>query len=184
MFKHFLSLLAVGVLLVPSVGEAQTLVGYDALGRLSCVLYPSAPPKLVTYTYDPAGNRTAKTITAPSGSPTCGSQTAGTPPTVPVTLTATNPLSTVASAGNTSWTMGQLGSASDGSTPALISASTSGGAGSCGSTSVTATTLTFTAPTVAGSGITMVCNIDYVFGHSSGYQQAGRIVVSVQGAAS
>lgn len=153
---------------------AQTIVGYDALGRVSCIRVPASPtPKYTAYTYDAAGNRTAKAVTASAAA--CTSQTAGAVPTQPVTLTATNPSSSVASASTTNYLMTTLGSASDAATLTLVSASAIGiGGASCGSATSTGTNLTFVAPTGPKT-----CYVDYVFSHPNGQREAGRIKVTV-----
>ena len=159
------------------IAQAQTVVGYDALGRVKCVKQPSG--KHTVYSYDAAGNRTQKTVD--SSPAACASQSAGSPPSMPVILTATNPASTVASQSSTNYSMASLGAASDSATLALESAFSSGGAGSCGSASVTATTLTFVAPLVTPSSNTLVCYVNYVYEHPNGQHDAGRITVTIQG---
>lgn len=59
--------IAVGALIAAFSGLGQTALAqntysytYDALGRISTVTYPNGA--VVTYTYDAAGNRTARSV--------------------------------------------------------------------------------------------------------------------------
>lgn len=168
--------LAIIAVLIPAAAVAQMTVGYDALGRLSCVRQPGG--KLTLYTYDLAGNRTRVKTEAGTS---CASQTVGAPPSLPVDITATNPTASMDSAVTTTWAVTALGSASDSATLTLTSAVTSGGAGSCGTASVTASQLSFTAPTVSPVGTNRVCYIDYVLHHPSGLQEGGRVTATING---
>lgn len=169
-----LALAAIAMALGAPPAVAQTIVGYDALGRVSCIRVSASPNPLYTaYTYDAAGNRTAKTVTGSSAS--CASQNAGAAPTQPVTLTAASPNASVASSSSTNYLMTALGSASDSAILTLVSASASGiGGVACGAATTTATTLTFVAPTGPKT-----CYVDYVFSHPNGQREAGRIKVTV-----
>jgi YD repeat-containing protein len=169
-------LLVTLVMLTPVVATAQMTSGYDALGRLSCVRYPGG--KLALYSYDPAGNRTAVNI-APGTS--CASQAVGPPPTLPVTMAASNPSLSIDSEATATWTTPALGSASDSAALTLVSAVTSGGAGSCGTASTTATQLSFIAPTVTPVGTVRTCYVDYVLSHPTGQSETGRITATING---
>jgi len=47
----------------PGASANPTTYTYDTLGRVATVTYPNGT--VITYTYDPAGNRTAVVTTAP-----------------------------------------------------------------------------------------------------------------------
>lgn len=164
-------------LLAASQAHAQSAMGYDALGRLKCVKYPSG--KVATYNYDAAGNRTS-VVVASSG--TCGSDAGGTSaPTPPATITITSldPSNTIASAASTNIAVALLGTASDSSTLTVVSASTGGSSGTCGTSSFTASTLSYTAPTLATGSANLSCWTDYALQHSNGQQQTGRASFTV-----
>jgi YD repeat-containing protein len=61
-----ITLLLAGVVVACSTVTASaspTAYTYDTLGRVSTVTYPNGT--VITYSYDPAGNRTAVVTTAP-----------------------------------------------------------------------------------------------------------------------
>lgn len=175
-------LLAIFILCTAApMAQAQSTMGYDALGRLSCVYYPSSTPMIVRYSYDAAGNRTSKTTAAAAGQ-TCTSQQVGPPPTQPVQLTALNPSATVPSEETEDWGIALLGEASDNATLSLMSATTSGGAGACGTASTTSSLLSYEAPPLTPASATLTCYIDYVFSHPNTQQKSGRVTLTIQGA--
>lgn len=55
------------VVLFPATVDASGSYTYDGVGRLTTALYDNGT--CVAYSYDATGNRTAQTITAPSGAP-------------------------------------------------------------------------------------------------------------------
>jgi hypothetical protein len=181
MLRGLLGLAALVLACLPMSAVAQATMGYDAHGRLICVYHPTATPKITKYIYDAAGNRTSRTVAAAAGQ-TCGSQAVGTPPSLPIQLTALNPSSnTLTSEDSTTFAMSVLGTASDAATLSLTSVTTSGGVGACGTASTTATVLSYTAPTVTPASASLTCYADYVFSHPNGQQKSGRVTLTIAG---
>lgn len=159
--------------------SAQSTVGYDAYGRLICVYHATSTPKITTYKYDEACNRTQRTVVA-ADCQTCTSQPVGPPPNLLVQM-STNPAAEVNSEASANFLMTSLGSASDSATLARLSSTTSGGTGSCGSASVTGSQLNYTAPTLISVVATTTCLVNYVLSHPNGQQKSGRNTVTVIG---
>jgi YD repeat-containing protein len=179
MMRLFCLALVVACLFVPPA-RAQTVVGYDALGRLQCVKQPSG--KLTLYAYDAAGNRTTRSVAASATA--CGSQAAGTPPAAPVQLTSANPTVAIISRANSSLAVAALATAGDSATLVITGAATEGGAGSCGSVAHTGSSVTFTAPHITPINAHVVCYVDYLYSHPNGQTDAGRITYNISGEAS
>jgi YD repeat-containing protein len=177
---RLLGLVLALLFVAPVTGQAQATMGYDTYGRLTCVYYPNATPKITRYSYDETGNRTQRTVAAASGQ-TCTSQAVGPPPSLPVTLTATNPSAELNSQAAATYPIATLGTTTDSGVLTLVSAATSGGAGSCGSATVTTTQFIYTAPLLNPAGAQLTCYVDYVFAHSNGQQKSGRLTVTVLG---
>jgi YD repeat-containing protein len=164
-------------LMFAAQAHAQSAMGYDAVGRLKCVKYPSG--KVTTYNYDTAGNRTS-VVTAASG--TCGSDAGGTSaPTPPATivLTSLDPANTLSSAATLNLAAALLGSSSDSATLSVVGAATGGASGTCGTSSFTSTQLSYTAPTLTTGAPNLTCWSDYTLQHSNGQQQTGRATYTV-----
>ena len=173
--------------LAPSAPAQSTTAGYDSLGRLKCVKYPSG--RVTTYSYDDAGNRTSVT-TASSG--TCTSTTppanapvapqAPPPPPPPaITLTANSPTNTISSRGVSTFQASALGYSSDSATLTLHAAVTGGSAAACGSVSKTTTSFTYTAPLVSPQNATLQCWVDYTLKHPNAQTKTGRATYNING---
>lgn len=64
-FISYLAILFIGILLCGNACAASATYTYDALGRVTQVLYDNGTK--IVYTYDSAGNITNKTVTCGSG---------------------------------------------------------------------------------------------------------------------
>lgn len=157
---------------LPGAAGAQSTAGYDALGRLACVRYPSGT--VLRYDYDAAGNRTVRRTEGGTCASAVGSAAPPAPPPDPVTITVSNPSATIASRGVHNRPVAQLGVASDAAALTITAASTSGSAGSCGAVSFVAASFTYTAPMVTPVGAQSVCTVNYTLAHASSVTATGQ----------